>query len=58
MRLTLTTNDGEVLDTVSLSATEFRAEVARYPFTTLARFSPGTTALDADDTPDDDDTED
>lgn len=45
MRLTLTTDDGEVLDTTTLTATEYAAETARNPAGILAQLQPGREAL-------------
>lgn len=50
MRLVLTDNDGTMLDSVSVSAEDFRLEVLRSPAGPLSWLDPGAAALDADDT--------
>ena len=46
MRLTLTTDDGELLDAVTISGAEFRAETDNHPTGILAQLQPGDDALD------------
>ena len=41
MRLTLTTDDGVLLDTMPLTREDYREEVERHPHGVLARLSPG-----------------
>lgn len=55
MRLAITDNDGTLLDTCTVSAADWRAEVKRNPAGLLALLTPGQAALDADDTPELDD---
>ena len=55
MRLVLTDNNGTMLDSVSVSAGDFRLEVLRSPAGALSWLDPGNAALDADDTADDTD---
>jgi hypothetical protein len=48
MRLTLTTNEGVVLDWTDVTADEWRAETARHPHGLAASLDPGETALAED----------
>lgn len=46
MRLTLTTDDGTLLDLITITGDEFRAEVSRNPNGILSGLHPGENALD------------
>lgn len=53
MKLHLTSNDGELLDSLTISADEFRRQHAS-PFSVLSSLWPGEDALENDDTPEED----
>lgn len=53
MRIIVTTNDGEILDSVTVTADEFRRE-NNNPRSILSALHAGEDALNADDTKDED----